>query len=263
MSLVEAPTRGETAVLRDLAILGGTASGGEIRRATDRDTNAHRQNLTSKGFLEREEVPTRDLHDRYEWRLTQSGQRIIQQETERWQTARDAIDTPTRDSGDADELGVSATRAEREVLRVLARHGGRMRGGAFLAAADRSIAAIRTTMVEKGLLATTPIQRAPAREEYWWSLTDAGRHVVAAEAERWQTALDALPEASGARTPSDEPRADGGSIQPDADQNDRGKCAYCRGKIVAEEPRQTDDGLCCFACYQRLDTEAPQGSESR
>lgn len=48
-----------------------------------------------------------------------------------------------------------------------------------------------------------------------------------------------------AETPDDDPR--------DSTDTSKGKCAYCRGKIIAKEPRKTDDGLCCWQCWQRIE----------
>jgi len=41
---------------------------------------------------------------------------------------------------------------------------------------------------------------------------------------------------------------------------ERGKCAYCRGKIVAAEPRKTEDGFCCYLCWQSVELGTDQST---
>ncbi len=50
----------------------------------------------------------------------------------------------------------------------------------------------------------------------------------------------------------DKPSAEHESI-PRSVKNSGAKCAYCRGKVVAKEPRKTDDGYCCWQCWQRIE----------
>ena len=90
-----------------------------------------------------------------------------------------------------DEHG--ATRAERDVLRLLAQLGGEARSRELRQAADYTIDATRKKAEEKGFIdRRARVSQKIGNDAWIWTLTDLGETIVEAEVEKWQQASDGL-----------------------------------------------------------------------